>query len=289
MKIVRPYAIQDGDLTSNATNADAAWSDVTAYVVGNRASYGRRIYQSIQNGTNKNPATETTYWLDVGPNNVWAMFDDRTGTQTVRATPLEVTLDVAGYADTMGLLNVVGSQLQVIMMSGIDEIFNETIMLVDEGAVVDYYEYFFEPIIPLTDVTINLPVDIYNPTITIILTGTGDVAIGNVTIGQSYFIGRTFRGAQLSGTDYSKIEEDDFGNTFIVERAYNRTGRFTVAIEENRTDAVYNIVTGYRATPVFVIGIENYGSSFYYGLLRDAAIEFAYPGYTIMTLEVRGI
>lgn len=289
MKIVRPYVLQDGDLTSNATNVDADWNSVTAYTTGQRVSYGRRIYEAIANSTNQNPATADTFWFNVGPNNVWAMFDDRTGTQTVRASPLDVTVNVTGYADTLGLVNINGSQLDVYMSEAGSEIFHETIYLVNDDAVVDYYEYFFEPIIRLTDVVVNLPVDVINPTISIKLTGDSDVAIGQMTVGQSYFIGRVRYGAQISGTDYSRIEEDDFGNTFIVERAYNRTGRFTVDIEAAKIDATYNIVTGYRATPVFIIGIENYGATFYYGLLRDAVIEFAYYKYGVLSLEVRGI
>src|SRR5690606_12745339 len=99
--------------------------------------------------------------------------------------------------------NINGSQLDVYMSEAGSEIFHETIYLVNDDAVVDYYEYFFEPIIRLTDVVVNLPVDVINPTISIKLTGDSDVAIGQMTVGQSYFIGRVRYGAQISGTDYS--------------------------------------------------------------------------------------
>jgi len=289
MKIVRPYVITDGDLTTNATNADAAWSSVTNYTVGQRVTYGRRIYQSIQNGTNKNPETQTEFWLDVGPSNVWAMFDDRTSTQTTRATPLDVSVETLGYVDTVAFLNITGNSLDVTVNDGSSDIFTETIVLRNEASVTDYYEYFFEPIIALTDVVVNLPPDVYNPLISASLSGETNVAVGQMIVGQSYYIGRVHWGAQLSGTDYSRVEDDGFGGTFIVERTYNRTGTFTVTIDAVKVDATYNIVTGYRATPVLVIGIEKYGASFYYGLLRDAVIEIAYPEYAIMSLEVRGI
>lgn len=289
MKIIRPYVVQEADLTTNATNADADWNSATSYTIGQRVSYNKRIYESIQNGSNKNPETQPAFWFDVGPNNIWSMFDDRTGTQTTKASPLDVSVLVSGYADTLGLVNIRGTQLDVYVNDSGGQVFHETISLLNEDTIVDYYEYFFEPFTMLTDAVVNLPVDVLDPTVRVVLTGTGDVAIGQMTLGQSYYIGKVHWGAQLSGTDYSRVEEDAFGNTFISERAYNRTGRFTVTIDSSRLDAVYNIVTGYRATPVFVIGVERYGASFYYGLLRDAVIEIAYPKYAILSLEVRGI
>lgn len=41
----------------------AAWSNVTAYVVGNYVSFGGLIYRSIQNGTNQQPNTSPAYWV----------------------------------------------------------------------------------------------------------------------------------------------------------------------------------------------------------------------------------
>lgn len=42
----------------------SAWSGATAYVVGNYVLYQSRVFISIQNGTNKNPLTETAYWTE---------------------------------------------------------------------------------------------------------------------------------------------------------------------------------------------------------------------------------
>lgn len=291
MRIVRPYAVQDADLTTNATESASAWSGIPTYSIGNQVLYSRYVYEAVRENFNKQPDTSPDDWLQLRPSNVWAMFDDRTGTQTTRTSPLEVSVDTDGYVDTLGLLNITGNQLVVTVNDGINPIFTETINLFNEDAITDYYEYFFEPIIPLTDIVVSLPPDVYAPTVSIELIGTGTVAVGQMVLGQSYVVSdKVHWGAQLSGTDYSRVETDEFGeNTFIVQRAYNRTGRFTFTIEKERTDAVYNILTGYRATPVLVIGLEQYSSSFYYGLLRDVVIEIAYPKYNVVSLEVRGI
>lgn len=43
-----------------------AWSNATAYVIGDTVSLGGYVYISIQNGTNKDPVTQTTYWKKIG-------------------------------------------------------------------------------------------------------------------------------------------------------------------------------------------------------------------------------
>jgi hypothetical protein len=42
----------------------AAWSGATAYVIGNYVKIEDRVFISIQNGTNKSPLTEPTYWTE---------------------------------------------------------------------------------------------------------------------------------------------------------------------------------------------------------------------------------
>jgi len=290
MKIAVPYAVQDGDLTTNATESVSAWSSVTAYTVGQTVSYARRVWESIQNGTNKQPDTNPLYWIDLRPMNQWAMFDNKTGTQTERADDLEVTVDVTGYADTVALLNISAASLNITVLDGMTEVFNEDISLVDDTAVVDYYEYFFEPIIRLTEVVRSITPDIPDPTITVTLEDTGQtVKVGHLVVGKSRYIGEVQYGATIGIIDYSRIEEDDFGNTYIVERGYNRRGRFNVWLTKSRVNSVYNIVSALRATPVLIIATEQYSSTIYFGLLREAEIEIAYPSHSIMSVEVRGL
>jgi len=482
MRIVRPYAIQDGDVTSNATNVDTAWNSATAYTVGQKVSYGRNRYESIQNGTNKQPDINPDYWFDLGVNNIWAMFDDQTGTQTTRASPLNVEVETVGYINTIGLLNITGNSVEITATDGSaprtnlclysDEIdnaawsktsgtvtpndttapdgtatadifipaaassthslrqditvtsgatatfsayfkqggytrvrvrivttdnvsayqidadisngtittaanaygsavaiagsieadengfyrlqvtgnipstttyrvmvyvlnssgqatfigdgtsgiymwgaqmeeapqatqlihttsapvtvngivvYNETITLIDDSVVTDYYEYFFEPLVPMTDLVRSIPGNVYSPTISISLSGPSTVGVGTMVMGQSRFIGMVYYGATIGIIDFSLVEDDDFGNTTIVERNFVRRGRFTVSIDAANVDATYNLVSSYRATPVMIIATEKYASTFYYGLLREAEIEIAYPKHSVMSLEVRGL
>lgn len=489
MKIVRPFAITDANLTTSATEAAPNWNALTPYVVGDVVAYNRRRRRCELSNTGKNPETGNTptltYWIDIGPTNPWAMFDNKTGTQTTMPSEIAVGIDVVGFADTIGLLNldaatvnvrihegsnprtnllirtrefdnaawvkaqssvtanavvapdgtmtadaliedttpsnthymrqntswtsgttytnsifakerpgsakrylrllfpggggagfavnysavfdlaagtfitangpvaagmvdhgngwwrcwvsaeanatiasnvhvrltnnyspglstyngdgasgiyVWGAQLetgnrasQYIPTDGSpvtvlgEDTFNEDYPLIDDSAVVDYYEYFFEPIVRKTDLVIsNLPGSL-NPLITVTLEDADDVSIGHLVLGQSRQIGGTLHGATIGITDYSRFEEDEIdGNVFIVERAFVRTGRFNVRIESGQVDTTYNLISGYRATPLLIIASEKYASTLYFGLLRDAQIEIDYPTYSLMSVEVRG-
>jgi hypothetical protein len=48
-----------------AASGIPAWNSSTAYVTGDRVIYNTLTYISIQNGTNQNPVTATTYWTEI--------------------------------------------------------------------------------------------------------------------------------------------------------------------------------------------------------------------------------
>jgi len=288
MKIVRPYAIQPSDLTTSAVNADPVWSNATSYVTGNIVSYGRLRYEALQDNTDKQPDANPDEWLALGVNNVWAMFDDKRGTQTTATSPLEVTVPVSGYVDTVGFLNVDAAQITVTITGDGVPLYEETHSMNDDSVVNDYYEYFFEPLVRKIDLVLSgLPLGL-DPVITATFVGEPTVSVGHMIVGHSRSIGET-ASASIGIVDYSRIIEDDFGITSIVERDYVRRGRFTVYVPANATDPVYNLVSSYRAKPVLTLAADDFGSTYNFGLLRDAEIELRYPTYSIMSLEVRGL
>jgi phage gp36-like protein len=81
---------RDTDVYSNSTTykaknlveyTETAWSNATAYLIGNRVSYSGKIYQALTNNTNKQPDTNLSDWSYVVddqllfyvtlPNNEW--------------------------------------------------------------------------------------------------------------------------------------------------------------------------------------------------------------------------
>lgn len=289
MLIVRPIAIGDGDLVSDAADATAAWNSGTTYSLAQTVQVGRRRYESLQgSNTNHSPASSPTWWLDIGPVNKWAMFDDKTATQTTWSLSGEVEISGSGVIDTIGLLNVDAAMINITMLDGVDEVFNEDFPMVSDEGIDDYYEYFFEPITRETELVVEDLPNILDPTVVITATDTDAVAIGHCVLGLSRDLGDTQTGAEFGITSYSQIEEDAFGELTIVPRGYRDTGRFTVWVPQARVKAVKNLLTQYRDTAVLVIGAEDYSATYYFGLLKTWRVVIEHHRYSILSVEILG-
>ena len=82
MQFIKPVSISDATLISStiAETDYSAWSSGTTYALGDKVilTSTHRVYESLQAAnTNHNPTeAASTWWLDIGPTNRWAMFDD---------------------------------------------------------------------------------------------------------------------------------------------------------------------------------------------------------------------
>ena len=84
--VIIPKMLTEGNLVSSTIPETdyGVWNSGTTYSVGQRVDVTtgvHKIYESLQ-GTNLNhsPTTSPTWWVEVGPTNRWAMFDESGGT-----------------------------------------------------------------------------------------------------------------------------------------------------------------------------------------------------------------
>jgi len=267
-----------------------AWNSGTAYLVGAIVSDNTNhlLYESVQNGTN-HVVTDTAYWVEIGPTNKWAMFDQKVGTLTTRPLEVSVDIDVTGRADTVALFNIDASAVNITVMDGVTEEYNEDYSLISDEGIIDWFEYYFEPVVRKTDLAVTDLPNVDNPTIVISATDGDDVSVGNCVVGLSREIGDTQYGASVGSTDYSRKTRDDFGNWYIVERGFNKNGRFQVMMEKANVDFVHSLLSLYRATPIVLLATDEYTSTYIYGLLKDWRIEISYPLNSVMSIEVEGL
>ena len=290
MKIVRPFAVTSGVLTTSATNPVAAWNSGTTYSAAQQASKGERIWSSVAGGNlNKDPESTTGFWVDIGPINTMAMFDDSIGTQTEDTDTLAVTVAVTGRIDTLALLNMDAAAVNVTVMDGATEEYNEDFSLTDTSAITDWYAYFFEEITRKTDLLVTDLPNVLDPDLTVTITGTGTVLCGHFVAGVSRELGGTEYGASVGITDYSRKTQDEFGNWSITERGFSKRGSFKVFVENTAIDFTHRLLSQYRAVPVMVIGADEYAASYIFGLLKDWSIDIAYVSHSIMNIEMEGL
>lgn len=267
-----------------------AWSNATAYVVGARVTdtVNHIIYEAIQAGTN-HPVTDPAYWLNIGPSNKWAMFDQKVGTQTIRPLSVAVSIQATDRADSVSLFNVDAASVNITVMDGATEVYNEDYSMVSESGIIDWFEYYFEPVVRKTELAVTDLPNVTAPLIKINATDGDNVAIGNCVVGLSRQLGWTLAGASVGITDYSRKVQDDFGNYSITERGFSRNARFQIFMENSNVDFIHALLSQYRATPVVIIGSSAYGSTHVYGLLKDWRIEITYVYNSMMSLEIEGL
>jgi hypothetical protein len=264
MKVLIPYAVADVQLVSSsvAETDYAAWSAVTAYTAGQRVirTNTHRIYERLLPGTTATaPELDATNWRDIGPTNRWAMFDGAVGTRTTATTSITVQLALGAVNDIV-LLGVVGTSVVVTKPGGATVTTPVPAELVSgQGATVK--------ILGLAGIS---------GTIQIALSGTGTVAIGNISLGLFTAICETEYGTGLGLKDFSTKEFDSFGVATLVRRDYSRLITPRLRFPLSSLDQVVRILAAVRSTPVIWMTSDT----------LSVSVVWAYP--TRWSLTVRG-
>jgi hypothetical protein len=294
MKVIKPTTFVEAThlVSTNAVETYAAYNAATTYAKGARVDYGTHIYESLVNSNIGNtPSTSPTFWVLVGPDNVHAMFDDQISTATVSTSPLTVVM-TPGLMNSLALLGLVGNQAVVAITDGAGgpTVYSRTVNL-DGSYVYDWYMYFFEPFTQIGEVVFTDIPPYLNARMTLTLSGSGTVAIGQLSFGTFYELGDAEYGATAGITDYSRKDTDEFGATTFVERAFSKRMTARLMLDAMQMNKVQRVLSDVRAKPAVWIGAEGeaYQPLVVYGFYRDFTIDVAYPTKSYCSLEIEGL
>ncbi|MNQ93708.1 hypothetical protein D3C85_1091890 [compost metagenome] len=295
MKVIKPVVIGPAQLVSSSVPDSElpAYSPETDYPLGSQVLYDSIIYECVQ-APNKGhqPDQSPLYWAAAGPTNKWLMFDSEVSTQTVAPSPLAVVVK-PGITNSLALLELGGSHLSVVGRDGLAGpiIYEHSLQL--EGSIVsNWFEYFFEPFIPLSEVVLT-DIPAYGSLhleVTISAPG-ADAACGAMICGSAYEVGEVEYGGTAGIIDYSRKETSATGVTTFRRRRFSRRMSHRLWVDSARFNAVYRLLSGLRATPCVWIGTgaEGYGPLTIFGFYRDFSLEIAYPLVSYCSLEIEGL
>jgi len=281
------------------TPPEAIYVAETTYAAGEQVIViaTHKVYESLVGSNQGNyPPTDVLLispkWLEIGATNRWRALDGKIGSKTSQATSITYHLHIP-VIDSIALLGLVGTSLSIIVKDITDvEVYNKTVDLTNNDAVIDWYTYFFEEIIFSEDtVHTDLPAA-YGSTLDIVITNTGSVAlVGEIVIGNVATIGITRADPKpsISIKDYSTKDTDVFGNITIVERTYSKRLSCDLIIYNSELDNIYNLFALYRSTPIVWIGSELYGSMIVYGFYKELDVVIPYPLMSECSLELEGL
>ncbi|MFD1950279.1 hypothetical protein ACFSGX_05800 [Sphingomonas arantia] len=266
LQLLQPATVTDAVLTvSSVPETDApAWDAETTYPIGARVIRGstHRIYESLAAGNLGNdPATPAGRWLDLGPTNRWAMFDQALGTMTTANGAIVVTLD-AGVAGAIALLDVKAATVRVQALG-------------------------YDRTVPAAADTITF-LDLPAGPVNVRISGDGAVSVGTMLIGRCVGLGITEASPTAGITDFSRKVVDDFGEVTIVERAWAKKMTAKALIRTDALDVVANRIVAVRARPCLWIGQSGLDSLTIYGFFKDFSVEVA-DGVSKLSLSIEGL
>lgn len=298
MRIVTPIKIDDAALL--ATNVPEVlypqYDPGYVYALGARVSIigpdVHQVYESLQAGNQgHSPAASPDWWIYVSATNPWLMFDSSVTSRTLNPNSIEVSLQTQGRILTAALLNVEGSSALLRMTDPVEGVvYEQTHSLVSTSGIDNWYAYFFEPIVRRHDLVVSDMPGYESPILDIEIRGMDEtVACGVVVVGPTTYVGETSYGATVEIRDYSRKDQDDFGNYAIVQRSFSKRATFPVVVAADRVDSLHELLASLRAEPALYVGTSLYASTVVYGFYKQYSIEIAYPTESALSIEVEGL
>lgn len=302
MIVVIPEPVTGSNLISSnipePDTGESAWTAGT-YALGTKKinTTTHRIYQVVADpstaddplvGITKTPPT----WVDIGPTNRWAMFDEVVGTQSTETGSIVVEETFLDVVNAIAGINIEGAESVNVQVrtAGDDLVYDTDVPMVNNSYVVDWYRYYFAPIIRRSEFLLtDLPAYL-NAKIKTTISGLADVSIGALVAGRQVDLGVALYGSSWQAIDFSRKERDEFGNFTIVRRRTADLFDYDVSVNKPLFPYVKDILKSLSTTPCVWIGSpgQDDGTTVY-GYYKNVQINISSPSILKCTIQVEGL
>ena len=311
MKIVRPVTITSSNLTSSNTAEDdyGVWSGATTYAAGDYAisTVTHTVYRSLTaDNLDNDPDAEQVAladpliadpspinWQVIGATDRYKPFDGRPSRRVTQADSIAVTLTPGVFIGSVAGFGISAASVTVTMVDDSVTVFTRTIAMQDEGVVVDWFSYFFEPIVELSEFAFSdlPPYSNAATTITVARTG-GNVSVGQLVIGPVWDAGvAVFGGTGFSGLDFSFVETNVFGDLITVTREATRLSDFEILLGSSKLLSFDSRMRSLRGgvAAVWIADEDSTKAAINFGFYRDYRTVYQTIDYSIINVQVQGI
>ena len=297
MRVIKSVVTTDAILTSSNIPEDEhpVWVSGTSYTALDKVIYEHKIYERIVTGSGTTPPDlDQVNWLDDGYTNRYRMFDNVVSNVSSQMGGIEFTLTPNQVINGIALLNVNASTVRVVMNDPIEGVvYDRTKELRSSSNVIDYYSYFFAPLINLGDLDTAIFLDLPNkPTATItvyVSSGVGLVEVGEVVYGVQSIVGRTNYGTAIGITSYSRKDTDEFGKVTVVKRKNSKYADYDIDIDNTNLAFVQRLFQDIDSVPCVFIGNPEMEELIVYGFYSDFKATISFPTVSKCTLRVEGL
>ena len=233
MEIVNPIQIHQDHIESyNVPMLTPAYDPSTEYSKGDIVTAddcGSIRYESmINNNIGNDPKTSPLEWVELSmPANCFAMFDTAIGTQTkgdlsIDNGDVKIKINVDTNLSGFGFLNV--TNVNEIYVKVVDSFYGtvyETTFEMNEKAIDGWYDWYFggfEELNSFIETDINMPI---SGTFEVEFRSIPDqiAKVGEFIYGSLFEVGTSLYGIGWDLKDFSRVEENEFGDLTVVRRA----------------------------------------------------------------------
>lgn len=296
MKIIENITLDETSVGStNAIESAAEWDSGTAYAdqdIVQVAAAKRRYQSQVGSNTGNDPETDDgTNWIDIGPTNPWAMYDELSETQTERAGNITSELNATGRVTSEAFFNLDATTIRIEVEDAVEGVvYDEEFNLTSYDNVDDFYDYFFAPLIRKTDLYVDGLPPYAGATITNTISNPDSIAkCGKLVAGSERLIGETITGADFGIIDGSRITEDAFQNLTIVERSFRKRMTLSVKVARENVDETGRILASRRAIPTVFVGSDDFGQLLVDGIPREWRVVVDEYLYSILNISTEGL
>lgn len=304
--------IPDQTITLNSTNIAASsideWSaSSVSYTTGSQVKYTtgqpmpQHEFECIESHTssaaNKPVIGGTQYWADMGATNQHSMWNGKNNTRSV-ATDIsgdivtEFTMTRRNqFIVLLGMKNVTSAR--IVETVGSDVVADNTISLVTRNTPVGMWSFLFGERVFTKSLIQPLFGIATTRTIALTLEGAPTAEIAQAMVVQAHDLGCTKTGASPRLQSFSTFEPDSYGGYKYVARPSTRQGSYTVWIDTDQVDRVYNLMEQLEEDGTLVVlDANNEGTSFdsvrAYGKITDFSPGITYDK-TAFDIKIEGI
>lgn len=271
-----------------------AYNAGTTYPLGERVQDNttHKIYESLAAGNVGNAVTNTTKWIYVSPTNRWKPFDTSNSSAVEMSTSFSYTLLPGVAIATLGVLNANNvTEVRVRMDDPVyGVVYDRTTNMAALPTLPTWWHWFFGERASKTQLVLNDLPAYPNAELIIDFVGLSTMQVGVILYGQQFTIGNSVKyGARVGIKDYSRKEENAFGDTILDQRAFSDRASFSIDVPKADVDAARRFLAGLRATPALFIGSTDYESTVIFGFYRDFDIMIDRVSVSDCSIEIEGM
>ena len=298
MRVIKSIKTTDAILTSSNIPEDEypTWVSAASYTALDKVIYNHKIYEAILTHTGKTttPDLDQLNWLDLGATNRYRMFDNIISSVSNKVGDIEFTLTPNQVIDSIALLNVNATTVRVVMTDPVfGVVYDRTKELRGSSEVIDYFSYFFAPLVSLADLKTAIFLDLpSHPTATTtvyISSGVSEVEVGEVVYGVQTEVGRTNYGTAIGIKSFSRKETDEFGNVTVIKRKNSKYADYDVDIDNINLASVQRFFADIDSVPCVFVGNPDMEELIVYGFYSDFKATISFTTVSKCTLRVEGL